>query len=93
LKAWLCKGCGKSEITRWFRPRWVKYRPGVSGPFGGAPGYYFHRNWLRETHRVEGVDCDFGKSVECGDVIITKRIRPEWLPKWYVWRSARTRTI
>ncbi len=78
--AWVCEKCGKSGITRWFKPRWVKEKlsaiPVGDGGKVAIVGYY-HEDWRMSWHII------WALPVKCGDVVMTKRaiLRREPKPK------------
>ena len=68
-RAWICSGCGKSEMTHGFRkPKWVKITTGLG---------VTHEVWKEDIREVLGARCDFGEPDLCGHVKVTARIRFE----------------
>ena len=53
VKAWYCEGCGKLELTYWFKPRWVS----IAG-----------NHWIKKSMKVDKHDFYLKKKELCGSV-------------------------
>ena len=76
--AWKCKGCGKQEITRFFKPKWVGWVH-TMGRVGRLCDYRAHWIWISSVD--EKTRADYGYWEICGRVNKARKFDFEGVPK------------
>ncbi len=62
MKAWRCENCGKLEVTRLFKPKWVRHS-----------SMYHYGHWTHKSKVYDESDpWDFGGVVFCGEVKVAR---------------------